>query len=99
MLQYGCWCQILKDRLAGKGVPTDKYDELCRDWQRCNEVFLNLGEVGPPKHIDTSRSLFIGFLIFSNFEKMCRIHKIGSSRTCVGGDIQPIIWLINQLNI
>ena len=38
MLQYGCWCQILKDRLAGKGVPTDKYDELCRDWQRCNEV-------------------------------------------------------------
>jgi len=37
MLQYGCWCQILKDRLAGKGVPTDKYDELCRDWQRCNE--------------------------------------------------------------
>lgn len=38
MLQYGCWCQILKERLAGKGVPVDAYDRLCRDWQKCNEV-------------------------------------------------------------
>jgi len=37
MLQYGCWCQILRERLAGKGLPTDDYDVLCQDWQRCNE--------------------------------------------------------------
>ena len=38
MLQYGCWCQILKERLQGKGLPTDAYDNLCRKWQKCNEV-------------------------------------------------------------
>ena len=42
MLQYGCWCQILKERLAGKGLPTDAYDNLCRKWQKCNEVSSNI---------------------------------------------------------
>ena len=41
MLQYGCWCQILKERLAGKGIPIDSYDSLCRNWQKCNEVRVN----------------------------------------------------------
>ena len=38
MLQYGCWFQILKERLAGKELPADAYDNQCRKWQRCNEV-------------------------------------------------------------
>ena len=38
MLSYGCWCQILKERLAGKGLPIDEYDAICRDWQHCTQV-------------------------------------------------------------
>ena len=37
MLDYGCWCGMLRERVKGQGEPVDELDQFCRKYQRCSK--------------------------------------------------------------
>ena len=43
---YGCWCNFGADVGVGSGTPTDKFDEKCRDFQKCMRCVQNDAEDG-----------------------------------------------------
>ena len=36
MLSYGCWCQLVQNRLNGVGEPVDEFDAICKKYQACS---------------------------------------------------------------